>query len=218
MLARLVILMKKIRRLDLFKLCLSISILLHGAAYGAYFLSTLPEFDGDSKVYDAKNYKAEPAEVDFLDLPPPNILLDSSNAAAVKKEEWIEGAGKDAKDAEGIDTNINRISGEGTDPDGYLSSSLGDRAPIPMIDFDLNRYFPAQARSANITRKTVVFRLQINEDGSIRGVRIVSRPAGYGFDEAALKVINKIRFRPGYVGGRPVKMFMNLPITFVLED
>jgi|SRR5271157_816704 len=218
MAARIIILMRRIRQFDIFKLCLAASIILHGAAYGAYYLSTLPEFDGDSKVYDAKNFHQQNMDVDFIDLPPPNLLIDSSNPAPVKKEEWIEGTGRDAKDAENSDTNINRISGEGTDPDGYLSSALGDRPPLPVIDFDLNRYFPAQARSANITRKTVVVSLQINEDGAIRSVRIVSRPAGYGFDEAALKVVHKIRFRPGYVGGRPVKMFMNLPITFVLED
>jgi periplasmic protein TonB len=218
MLARVSILIKKIRRVDIFRLCLAVSIILHGGAYGAYYLSTLPEFGGDGKVYDAKNYKSKNVDVDFIDVPPPNLLIDSSNALRVKKEEWIEGTGRDAKDAENTDTNVNRISGEGTDPDGYLSSAFGDRAPVPVIDFDLNRYFPAQARSANITRKTVVIRLQINEDGAIRSVRIVSPPAGYGFDEAALKVIHKIRFRPGYVSGRPVKMFMNLPITFVLED
>ena len=218
MLARFSILIKKIRRIDIFRLCLAVSIILHGAAYGAYFLSTLPEFDGDSKVYDAKNYQQQNIDVDFIDIPPPNILIDSSNPAPVKKEEWIEGSGRDAKDAENIDANINRISGEGTDPEGFLSSSLSDRPPLPIIDFDLNRYFPAQARSANITRKTVVIHLQINEDGSIKSVRIISPQAGYGFDEAALKVIYKIRFRPGYVSGRPVKMFMNLPITFVLED
>jgi protein TonB len=60
--------------------------------------------------------------------------------------------------------------------------------------------------------------LQINEDGSTKSVRIVSPPAGYGFDEAAMKVIYKIRFKPGFVSGRPVKMFINLPITFVLVD
>jgi len=216
--ASFIILIKKIRQIDIFRLCLAVSIILHGAAYSAYILSTLPEFDGNGKVYDAKNYKIENMDVDFIDLPPPNLLIDTSNPAPVKKEEWVEGSGRDAKDAENTDANINRISGDGTDPDGYLSSALGDRPPVPVIDFDLNRYFPAQARSANITRKTVLIHLQINEDGSMKNVRIVSPPAGYGFDEAALKVINKIRFRPGYVGGRPVKMFMKLPISFVLED
>ena len=114
--------------------------------------------------------------------------------------------------------NINRISGDGTDPDGYLSSAFGDRPPVPIIDFDLNRYFPSEARSANITRKTVLVRLQVNEDGSMKSMRIVSPPAGFGFDEAALTVVKKIRFKPGVVSGRPVKMFLNLPITFVLED
>jgi protein TonB len=212
------IIRQKIRQMDVYRLCLAISIVVHSTAYGAYYIANLPvSSDNDDKVYDAKNFKSVDVDVDFIDFPPPGIL-QGSVAAPVQKEEWIEGTGKNAKDAENTDVNINRISGDGTDPDGYLSSDFGDRAPTPIVDFDLNRYFPHAARSANITRKSVVVQLQINEDGSMKSVRIISPPAGYGFDEAAMKVVNKIRFRPGYVGGKPVKMFVQLPITFVLED
>ena len=83
--------------------------------------------------------------------------------------------------------NINRISGTGTDPDGYLSSKLGDHPPIPLIDFDLNRFFPVEAKSASITRKTVVLHMQIDEDGSIKSAKISSPPSGYKFDEAVMK-------------------------------
>ena len=207
-----------IQRIDIYRLCLAFSIFIHGAAYGAYYISNLPQSENGEKVYDAKNFKAVNVDVDFIDLPPPGLLGGSSNPAPVQKEEWIEGTGKNAKDAENTDVNINRFSGDGTDPDGYLSSDFGDRAPVPIIDFDLNRYFPPAARSANITRKTVIVQLQINEDGAMKSVRITSPPSDYGFDEAALKVVQKIRFKPGIAGGRPVKMLVKLPITFVLED
>jgi protein TonB len=209
---------QKIQRIDVFKLCVSISILVHGIAYSAYYISNLPELIDDETVYDANNYKAADVDVDLIDLPPAGLLGGSSNPAPVKKEEWIEGTGKNAPDAENTDVNINRMSGDGTDPDGYLSADFGDHPPIPIINFDLNRYFPQAARSANITRKTVIVHLQINEDGSIKNARIVTPPSGYGFDEAALTVIRKISFKPGFVRGRPVKMFLKLPITFVLED
>jgi protein TonB len=209
---------KKIRKMDVFKVCLAASVLIHGIAYGSYYISNLPKFESDDTVYEAKNFKAANVDVDFIDLPPPGLLGSDSNPAPVKKEEWIEGTSKNAPDAKNTDVDINRMSGTGTDPDGYLSADLGDRGPVPIVDFDLNRYFPPAARSANITRKTVLVRVQINEDGSVQSYKIITPPAGYGFDVAAIKVIKKIRFKPGYTGGRPVKMFMNLPITFVLED
>jgi protein TonB len=208
---------RKIRQTDIFKLCLSISILFHSAVCGAYLISTLPS-NNDGTIYDAKNFKASNADVDFIDIPPAELFGGSSNPAPVEKKEWIEGAGKNAPDADNSDLNINRISGTGTDPDGYLSSDLGDHPPIPMIDFDLNRFFPPEAKSANIRRKTVILHMQIDEDGSIKSAKISSPPSGYGFDQAVMKVIHKIRFKPGRVDGKSVKMFMRLPITFVLED
>ncbi len=60
--------------------------------------------------------------------------------------------------------------------------------------------------------------MQVNEDGSINSAKIVSPPSGYGFDEAAMKVVARLRFRPGKVSGRTVKMLLRVPITFVLEN
>jgi periplasmic protein TonB len=207
-----------VRRTDPFTLFLVFSITLHGAAYGAYFISSLPSFADDDSVYDANAAVVKDVEVDFLDLPPSVPLGGDSNPTPVEKEEWLEGTGTDRPDAENTDVNVNRLSGDGTDPDGYMFADLSDRPPEPIIDFDLNKFFPPAARSANITRKTVVVQLQVNDDGSLKSARIISPPSGYGFDEAAMKVLDRIRFRPGKIGGRPVKMVLRLPITFVLED
>ncbi len=207
-----------VKRTDPYILCLIFSITLHGACYGAYFISSLPAFSDDDSVYDADSIKMKDVDVDFIDLPPSVPLGGDSNPAPVEKEEWIEGIGKDRPDAENTDENINRLSGDGTDADGYMFADLSDRPPEPIIDFDLNRFFPAAGRSANITRKTVVVQMQVNDDGSLKSAKIISPPSGYGFDEAAMKVLNRMRFRPGKIGGRPVKMVLRLPITFVLED
>ncbi|TFH41560.1 MAG: hypothetical protein E4G96_05275 [Chrysiogenales bacterium] len=60
--------------------------------------------------------------------------------------------------------------------------------------------------------------LQGNDDGALKIAKIISPPFGYGLDEAAMKVLDRIRFRPGKLGGRPVKMVLRLPIIFLLED
>jgi periplasmic protein TonB len=209
---------KKIRNMELFELCLTVSIVLHGIGCAAYYISTMPSLSDDDSVYDASNMKFKNVDVDFIDLPPSVVLGGDTNPAPVQKEEWIEGTGKDRPDADNTDININKLSGDGTDTEGYMYADLSDHPPVPIIDFDLNKYFPQAARSANITRKTVLFQMQVNEDGSIRSAKVISPPSGYGFDEAAMKVVQRMRFRAGKVGGKPVKMLLQLPMTFVLED
>lgn len=209
----------RIGEMDLFELCLTVSLIIHGAACTAYFVSTLPSFTSDDeKIYDAAAMKLKDVEVDFIDLPPSIQMGGDTNPAPVHKEEWIEGSGTDKPDAESTDVDINRLSGDGTDPDGYMYADLSDHPPVPIIDFDLNRFFPQAAKTANITRKTVLLQIQVNEDGSVRSAKILSPPSGFGFDEAAMKVMQKMRFRPGKIGGRPVKMLVQQSITFVLEN
>lgn len=210
---------KKIKAMDLFELCLTISIILHAAAGGAYFISNMPSFTTDEdELIDASKIKMKDVDVDFIDIPSSVPLGGDTNPAPVEKEEWIEGTGTDKPDAESTDIDINKLFGDGTDKDGYMFADLSDHPPVPIIDFDLNKYFPQAARSANITKKTVLLQMQVNEDGSINSAKIVSPPSGYGFDEAAMKVVARLRFRPGKISGRAVKMLLRVPITFVLED
>lgn len=211
-------LVKKFKQLDLYDRCLAVSVLIHLVFFGAYFINNLPSFSSDDTVVDARNMNFENVDVTFIDAPLSVTFGGDSNPAPVEKQEWVEGAGKDKPDAESTDRNINKLSGDGTDEDGYMYSEIADHPPIPIIDFNLKRYFPPQARSANITTKTVVMQLQVNEDGSFKSARIISPPSGYGFDEAARTVIGKIRFKPGRLGGKAVKMLLQLPITFVLEE
>ena len=160
--------------------------------------------------------KVENVDVDFEDIPP-ELIGGTSTPAAVEKQEWVEGSNKDADDVEEEDINLNAVSGDGTDKDGFLFSFNGDKPPTPIIDFDLKKYFPKAARDANVTSKTVVLMVQVDADGRLITARVVSGKAGYGFNEAALKVVHRIRFSPGYVKGRPTKMVHRLPIQFVLE-
>lgn len=210
---------RRIQRMDLFEICLAVSIIIHGAACGAYVISNLPSFSTDEdKVFDASAMKLKDVDVNFIDIPPSVPLGGDTNPAPVEKSEWIEGTGKDKPDADNTDIDINKLSGDGTDKDGYMFADLSDHPPVPIIDFDLNKYFPQAGRSANIQRKTVLLQMQVNADGTINSAKIVSPPSGYGFDEAAMKVVARLRFRPGKISGKAVKMLMRVPITFVLED
>jgi periplasmic protein TonB len=207
------ILVQTAEAMGLFRFCLLLSLGLHLLAYGSYFLATLPY----GREVSSDEIKIEDVDVDFTDIPP-RLLGGESDPAPVEKQEWIEGTSKTAPDALDEELNVNALSGTGTDKEGYLFSFNGDRPPTPIIDFDLKQFFPKEARWANITQKVVVVRVQVDERGRLVTARVVSAKAGYGFDEAAIKIVNLAKFAPGYQKGRPVKMNHRLPITFLLED
>ncbi|HPC42532.1 MAG TPA: energy transducer TonB [Spirochaetota bacterium] len=202
-----------IRARDRFTLCIAVSLLLHGSCYAAYFIATRP-WEGLS----LGQTESEPVDAEFLDIPPELVRFDSgdSNPAPVEKKEWVEGGSDHGRDP--VDDGEDRVSGTGTDKEGYYFSFSADRMPEPIVDFDLNDYFPREARSASVRRKTVIVMVSIDEGGSLRGAEVVSEPAGLGFDEAALTVVRRMRFRPGRKGGKPVKMICKLPITFELNQ
>lgn len=200
-----------IRKQDLFKLTLAGSIFVHVLAVSLYLASRYITFvDSDDIVY-------ENVEIDFQDIPP-ELIGGSSSPAPVEKQEWVEGKKKDGKDPIDDDINLDKISGNGTDKDGFLFSFNGDKPPTPIIDFDLKQFFPEAAKTANISNKVVVMVVQVDHQGKLVSARIVSGKAGYGFDEAAMKIIHMIRFSPGYISGRPVKMSHRMPIYFSLEN
>ena len=197
-------------RENLFKACLIGSMIIHGAAYSAYYIASLPW------QVNTDDVKLEDVEVDFEDIPP-ELIGGDKNPAPVEKQEWVEGTSKTGRDQEEEQIDPNELSGDGTDKDGYLFSYNGDSVPMPIIDFDLKKYYPSEAKRANIKQRTVMILIQVDENGILKSANIISGKAGYGFDEAAMEVIKRIRFRPGYQDGKPVRMSHRLPITFVLE-
>lgn len=81
--------------------------------------------------------------------------------------------------------------------------------------------YPQDAIEQNI-EGTVVVSFVVNEDGSVSDGEIV-RDLGGNTGLAALRVIlrmqaDDIRWTPGKLGGRPVKVRMNVPVRFKLED
>jgi protein TonB len=203
----------KIKIFGIFKFCLVISFLLHASVVASYYIVTYTPSE-ESEEFDSSDM-----EVDFEDIPP-ELLGGTTSPAPVEKQEWVEGTNKDqSKDApDDSDINPNALSGNGTDKDGFLFSYNGDRPPTFIIDFDLRDYFPDQAKAASINNKMVVVMVQVNEKGELIGAKVVSGRAGYGFDEAAIQIVKRARFAPGYLEGRPTKMAHRLPINFTLEE
>ena len=139
---------KKIIQNNLFGAMLFLSIFLHFSLYAAYYISTIIE----SQEIDSESVKQD-VDVNFEEIPP-ELIGGTSSPAPVEKQEWVEGKNKNGDDPIDDDINVNAVSGNGTDKDGYLFSFNGDKVPTPIIDFDLKQFFPAAAKAANITEKT----------------------------------------------------------------
>lgn len=198
---------------NLFGIMLFFSLSLHATAFASYYIAT--HVTPEDTIFDSSEIVQD---VDLIEEIPPELIGGTSSPAPVEKQDWVEGKKDTGDDPIEDDINENALSGNGTDKDGFLYSYNGDKVPTPIIDFDLRQFFPDAAKQANITDKVVVLLVQIDESGKLVNAKIVSGKAGYGFDEAAIRIIQLAKFTPGYVSGKPVKMAHRIPINFTLDE
>jgi TonB family protein len=79
----------------------------------------------------------------------------------------------------------------------------------------LSPQYPPRARDAEI-EADVVLSLVVNAAGDVADVRVV-RPAGFGFDESALRAARVARFAPATRDGRRVAVRMRWTVSFRLR-
>jgi periplasmic protein TonB len=76
--------------------------------------------------------------------------------------------------------------------------------------------YPPMARQRG-REAAVELRVQVDAQGGVTRVEILSPPAGWGFDEAARRAALQASYEPGQREGRPVPATTRLTIRFVLE-
>ncbi len=194
---------------NLFGLMLFFSSFIHVSAYAALYIATNTDLDSINIHEDI--------DLNFEDIPS-TLNNNASKPTPVKVKDWIETEKGIKEDSIEENIDLNALSGNGIDKDGYQIPQNAQRAPTPIIDFDLKQFFPTAAMTANITNKTVILSVQIDETGTLKSAKIVSSKIGYGFEEAAIKIIHKAKFLPGYAKGKPVKMTHRIPIHFTLDE
>lgn len=91
------------------------------------------------------------------------------------------------------------------DLDGPLTA-LGRIGPV----------YPMRAKRRGI-QGWVKVKFVVNEQGAVESITLVdAKPAGI-FDQSVKRCVSKWRFKPGTVGGRPVKTWAETTIKFELE-
>jgi protein TonB len=81
---------------------------------------------------------------------------------------------------------------------------------------EMRAAYPRKAREDGV-EANVVLKILVSAEGQVVRIRVV-RGAGDEFDEAARKLVNSFRFRPGERGGRPVAVWIPWTYKFRLES
>jgi len=121
--------------------------------------------------------------------------------------------GRTDRDGSGTGGGVGAGPGGGGMPGGAAGDSV-DR--LPRI---LEKVKPAYPEHARRLRRTgvVTLRFLVDAEGRVRQPRVVeAAPAGL-FEDSALAAVRRWRFSPAMRQGRPVAVWLILPVRFTLE-
>ena len=102
----------------------------------------------------------------------------------------------------------------GKEPAIPMEGSAGQKGVSPPVPLSsVVAEFPEQARQDKVNSGVVLVRVLVTEKGLTTNPNVV-RPVGHGFDENALKAIEKYRFKPATLDGVPVPMDIVVEVNF----
>jgi len=85
---------------------------------------------------------------------------------------------------------------------------------VPRVIYDPEPEYSEEARKVK-TQGSVVLALIVGADGKPRNIR-VAHSLGMGLDEKAAEAVNRWRFEPAHLNGKPVAVMINVEVTFRL--
>jgi len=89
-----------------------------------------------------------------------------------------------------------------------------DQPPRPIRVFPPQ--YPFLAKRDGIEGR-VVLRIVVDSEGNAKEAEVDSAEPEGIFEEAALKVVERYKFRPAMKGGKPVNCIVKLPISFTMD-
>jgi TonB family protein len=121
----------------------------------------------------------------------------------------------------GLGTGKRGVGGPGQDGVGPNSSrgldttgTLARYSTAPVLLHKVEPDYSEEARKAKF-QGTVLLSVEIDEQGSVRAVR-VTRPVGLGLDEKAIEAVRRWRFKPALRDGKPVATPAAIEVNFRL--
>jgi protein TonB len=104
------------------------------------------------------------------------------------------------------------------DPSSRIRFIPHDEPPVPIGGYGAiarNLEYPPIARQAGI-EGTIVLQAFINDKGFVGEVVVMNGMPGTGLDEAAIRAIQQVRFKPAKQRDRPLGVWIAIPIEFQL--
>jgi TonB family protein len=101
--------------------------------------------------------------------------------------------------------------------DAWEVEALPELTNREELDSLLESAYPEDLRDDGVSGKVSV-RLMVRPDGGVEpGTVVVERATSPVFAQAALPVVDRMRFRPAVVGGMAVSVWVTIPIEFQAE-
>lgn len=151
--------------------------------------------------------------------PPPAIAPPPTNQVAVSEEDF-SGRGQEGGVAKGVESGVQQSTVERTAPPdvGTYELSAVEEQPAPTniaeLRRQLERNYPPLLRDAGVVG-TVQVRFRVLENGTVDVPSIsVTSSTHEGFNDASIRSVQRLRFRPAKVNNRPVKVWVELPIQW----
>jgi TonB family protein len=121
------------------------------------------------------------------------------------------GSGKGGGIGSGSGTGLGPGSGGGMGGGAYR---IGGGVSAPQLLLKVEPEYSEEARKAKY-QGTVVLAVVVDETGKAQQLRVV-RPLGLGLDEKAIEAVQKWKFRPGQLNGKPVPVAATIEVNFRL--
>ncbi len=94
-----------------------------------------------------------------------------------------------------------------------------DEEPKPIGGFEAihrNLVYPEIARKAGIEGTVIVY-ARINKEGNVIGTKIIKPLGNSGCNEAAVKAIKAVKWKPAMQRDKPVTVWVSVPVRFKLK-
>jgi len=154
--------------------------------------------------------------------PPKEIPKVDPNASALHAED-VSGLGHAGGVANGVENGQAQSTETRTAPpdEGTYEIDAVEEQPslsnASEVSRQLSRQYPPLLRDAGVTG-TVTLRMRVLENGTVDPSSIsIENSTHDAFGDAAKRVVERMRFRPAKVGGKAVKVWVTLPVTFQLQ-
>lgn len=106
-----------------------------------------------------------------------------------------------------------------TDDEAAIVFVPYDDPPTPIGGFaaiQKNLEYPEIARKAGVEGRVIVH-VQIDEKGKVVNTKVLASLGNNGCDEAAIKAIKSVKWKPAMQRDRPVKVWVSIPVVFRLK-